>query len=228
MSEDLERDAVDDALLQMGLFDEREAAIEQAEAEGVLAVIPAMSAAKTDAIVSASLKAAAPEPESEGTAGSSTGPHRWIPWACGVAVAVAAALVLWQATPSSGEVSVRTGPLPSGQLTLGGTARTLGETPTVRAYGPGDAFFAELSFDTPFASDIVAELFARDADGALQPVPLPSQNRDGVTVFEGEIAALLSPGIWTLQVRYGRPHSCSESTPGGCETRESRIQVLGP
>lgn len=228
MREDSERDPVEDALLQMGQFDEREAAIERAESEGIVPEVPELSSAKIDAIVAASLRAAAPERETEETVSLPTRSRRWIPWACGVAVAVAAALVLWQAPPSQDGAAVGPGPLPHAQLTLGGTARTLGDAPALRAYGPGDTFFVELSFDTPIASNIAAELFAQDAAGVVQPVPLSSQNRGGVTVFEGEIAALLSPGIWTLQIRYGRPHSCSTSTPDGCETRESRIEVLGP
>lgn len=228
MSDDVQRDPVDDALFQMGLFDEREAAIELAEAQGVVAEVPELSSAKQDAIVARSLRAAVPESEAEETVSPPIQSRRWIPWACGVAVAVAAALVLWQAPPSQDGAAVGTGPLPHAQLTLGGTARTLGDTPALRTYGPGDTFFVELSFDPPIASNIAAELFAQDAAGVVQPVPLSSQNREGATVFEGEIAALLSPGIWTLQIRYGRPHSCSTSTPDGCETRESRIEVLGP
>lgn len=228
MSEDAEPDPVEDALLQMGVFDAREAAVDRAEAEGGAAKVPEFSNAKMDAIVAASLRAAALEPEVEGTASSTTQSRHWIWWACGVAVAVAAALVLWQAPPSQVESSPGTAPLPLAQLRLGGTARTLGDTPTIRSYGPGDAFFVELSIDTELQHPIVADLFARDPAGATRRVALSLRNRDGLMVFEGEIAELLAPGIWTLQVRYGRSHSCSGSTPDGCKTLETRIKVVGP
>ena len=86
MREDSERDPVEDALLQMGLFDEREAAIERAESEGIVAEVPELSSAKMDAIVAASLRAAEPEREVEDTVSLPTRSRRWIPWACGVAV----------------------------------------------------------------------------------------------------------------------------------------------
>jgi len=227
MREDSERDPVEDALLQMAQFDEREAAIERAESEGIVAEVPELSSAKMDAIVAASLRAAAPESEVADTVSPTTQSRRWIPWACGIAVAVAAALVLWQAPPTQDGATVRAGPLPPAQLTLGGTARTLGDTPPLRTYGPGDTFFVELTFDTPVPYPVVAELFARDAAGVLQSVPLSSQTREDSTVFEGEIAELLSPGIWRLHVRYGGLHNCSDTTPEGCEDLETRIEIVG-
>lgn len=227
MSQDAERDPIEDALLQMGRLDAAEAAIERSEAEGVAAEVPAFSSAKMDTIVAASLRAAALEPEIEDVASSTSG-YRWVPWACAAAVAVAAAVVLWQAPPSQDAATVVVGPLPSAKLQLGGTARTLGDTPVVRAYGPGDEFFVELFFDAAIESSVFAELFARDSAGAMQSVTLAQEFRDDAVVFEGEIAEFLSPGVWTLQVRYGRPHSCSASTPDGCETLETRIEVVGP
>lgn len=225
MTQDAERDPVEDALLQMGLFDEREVAIERAEAEGVVAEAPELSSAKVDAIVAASLRAA--EPEAEAVVTPLSQARRWIPWACGFAVAVAAALVLWQGFPVEDPAAVNPGPLPSAQLKLGGTARTLGDAPAVRAYGPGDAFFVELSFDEPPAAPIEAQLYARDAAGVQQPIPLTPRQRKDVTVFEGQIADLLPPGTWTLHVRYGERGRCSDAAPDKCEVRETRIEVIG-
>ncbi len=225
MSDDVQRDKVDDALLQMGLFDEHEAAIERAEAQGVVAEVPKISSAKLESIVAASLRAAAPESEVEA---ASSPTQRWIPWACGAAVAVAAALVLWQSPPSTDPGAVAPAALPSAQLKLGGTARTLGDTPRLRSYGPGDAFFVELSFDTPLESPVFAELFAHDAAGTTTLVPLSLEKRNDVLLFDGEIAALLPPGTWTLQVRYGSSDVCTASLPNGCKTLETRIEVVGP
>lgn len=228
MREDPERDPVEDALLQMGQFDEREAAIERAESEGIVAEVPELSSAKIDAIVAASLEAAAPESEVEPSPNPATPPRSWIPWACGAAVAIAAALVLWQSPPSADEAAAEHTPLPSAQLRLGGTARTLGDSPALRSYGPGDAFFVELSFDTAPASPIVAEVFASDGEGVRKFVPLPLHKRADAFVFEGEIAALLPPGIWTLQIRYGDSDGCAPPLPDDCETLETRIKVVGP
>ncbi|MGH1348609.1 MAG: hypothetical protein ACRBN8_44105 [Nannocystales bacterium] len=226
MSEDVEHDSVEEALLEMGLFDAQDAAIERAEAEGFEASVPDFSSEKMDAIVAASLRAS--EPQADEAPSPSPRVPRWIPWACGVAVALAAAIVLWQAPPDAEAPSIGAFSVPTGQLKLGGTARILGDTPAVRTYGPGDAFFVELSFDAPLDSGLVAEVFAQDSSGALRPVPLATQRRDGSVVFDGEIAELLSPGVWTLQVRYGGPSGCPDSTSVGCKTAETRIRVVGP
>ncbi len=229
MREDAERDPVEDALLQMGQLDERDIAIERAESEGVVAEVPELSSAKVDAIVAASLAASTPVSEIQAAPSPTSRSHGWVPWICAAAVAVAAALVLWQAPPSQVESTPTAASLPAAhQLRLGGTAQTLGGTPTVRSYGPGDAFFVELPFETPTQSRIVAELFALDPAGSVQPVPLSGQQLGHSVRFEGTIAEFLSPGIWTLRVRYGHPDDCSASTPDGCKTRETRIKVVGP
>ncbi|MBV1861630.1 MAG: hypothetical protein KUG77_24640 [Nannocystaceae bacterium] len=227
MSEETQRDAVEEALFQMGSLDAGEAAIERIEALGVEAETPALSSAKMNEIVAASLRAAGLETQAGDSPLSTTRLRRWVPWACAAAGAIAAALVLWQAPPRQEEPSVALAPLPSGQLTLGGTARALGDTPKIRAYGPGDMFFAELSFAAGMPSQLVAELIARDTTGAMQSVSLSPQVRQGGVRFEGKIADLLPPGTWTLQVRYGMRYRCSTSNPGGCETLETQVEIIG-
>lgn len=223
MSEDAEHDSVEDDLFRMGLLDERDLAIERAAAQGVAAELPELSSAKMDAIVAASLQAAGLEPEVDDAPRSTAKSRRWIAWVGGAGVAAAAVVLLWQAPPDEA-----TSPLPSAQLRLGGTARTLGDTPPVRAYGPGDMFFVELSFDTTTQGPVISELFARDSAGVMLPVEIAQEFRDDAVVFEGEIAKFLPPGVWTLQLRYGRSQACDPSNPDSCEALETRIEVVGP
>jgi len=226
----------------MGLFDACEAEIGRAEAEGVTLNVPEFSSAMVDAIVEASLRAAAPgeskeqiQAANEVDADEGTSqrtrhrPRRWVPWVCAAAVSVVAAQGLWIVSSSPDDTSPTAGALPSAlPLELGGTSRVLGGSPAVRVYGLGDAFFVELPFTAKVRPPIFAELSALDAAGKTTHLPFePVVGEDNLR-FYGDIAAALAPGPWTLRVRYGRPDSCSASASSGCEVLERGIDVVGP
>lgn len=205
-------DQVEDALARMAALDVQQAAIEEAEADGASVEVPEFSAATLDAIVAASVQAAEPRPQ----------PSRAWLWSGAAVAALAAAMLLWWSRPAP-----PVAPLGTPELVLGGTARTLGDEPPVRPYGPGDSFALHLRFaETP--GPVAAHLVALDAEGGSRTLSLPWVDQDDGGRFEGAIAELLTPGRWTLRAYYGRPQACAPETVEGCRSLETQVDVLAP
>ena len=223
MTSDEDNDVIDDALFDMGSFDAQDAAIEAAELDGVSAELPEISDAKFEALVAASLDVADLPPNLEERGGPA---RAWTRWAVAAGGAIAAALLLWQLRSPTDAVSTADAALVA-ELRLGGTARTLGDAPTVRPYGPGDAFMLELAFETEPPGELGAVVVARDEFGASVDLALDLRRSAASLVLEGEIADMLTPGVWTLVVRYGVLDHCDRGASAQCRRLETKIEVLG-
>jgi hypothetical protein len=223
MTSDEDNDSIDDALYDMGSFDAQEGAIEAAELGGDEPQVPKFSSAKFEALIAASVDVADLPPSLEERPSRTRG---WVRWAIAAGGALAAGLLLWQLRAPA--VVAPSGPVPAGTLRLGGTARTLGEAPAIRPYGPGDAFMLELSFEQAPPDVLQAAVVARDASGAETKLALDLRRRDAALVFEGEIASMLAPGVWTLSVDYGDLDACGTDDAALCRHAETTVEVLAP
>lgn len=223
MTSEEDNDGLDDALFEMGSFDAQDAAIEAAEIEGEEPQLPDISDAKFEALVAASLEAADIPPSLEERAPRT---RPWTRWAIAAGGVVAATALLWQLSVSP-EESLTASSIPAAELRLGGTARTLGDAPEVRPYGPGDGFMLELAFETEPPTGLEFALVARNASGAVSTLALVPRREAGAVVFEGEIATLLEPGVWTLDVDFGVLGECGDGESARCRHLETTIEVLG-
>lgn len=229
MTSGQDNDAVDDALFEMGSFDAQDVAIEAAELEGVRPELPRVSDAKLEALVAASLDAADTSPHSTNRWGrkvQTAQARSWTRWAVATGGAVAAGLLLWQLSTSPGE-SPTDDAIPVAELRLGGTARTLGDASVVRPYGPGDLFMLEVAFEEEPPMGLKAALVAGDVSGRVTTVALVPRREARSLVFEGEIADLLEPGVWTLSVDVGAVDECGRAESTRCRRFETKIEVLG-
>jgi hypothetical protein len=215
-------DEVEDALARMAAFDAQQAAIEAAEAGGAQPEVPQLSVEAQDAMVAMAAAAARGSVEPAPSRTSAT-----VAWVGG-ALALAASVLLWRVltdAPAPEPAIARS--LPAARVQLGGTARTLGDAPPARPYGLGDSFAIEVVFDTPPPGPVAAMLSATDAEGTRRSLPLERYDRPGVVGFRGQVADVLPPGLWTLQLRYGDPQRCTEARPEDCEALEAQIEILG-
>lgn len=223
MTSDEDNDALDDALLEMASFDAQEAAIEAAELEGEEPQLPKISDAKFEALVAASVDAA-DIPSSLDERAPRGRP--WARWAIAAGGALAASALLWRLSVSP-EGTLTASSIPNAELRLGGTARTLGDAPEVRPYGPGDTFMLEVAFESVPPAGMEYALVARSASGVVSTVALVPRHEAEAVVFEGEIAQLLEPGSWTLAVDFGVLDECGDEESARCRHLETAIEVLG-